>query len=109
MQNSKAAAAKKQATSPALNKKANAREHSPQQTELQKADEINELLVNRLHDNLVRSQTSIIVTTAIAKLIQIRKEDKSFLNEALKQSVDKVILDQNFIDFDRPLPNFESV
>lgn len=49
------------------------------------------------------------MTTATAKLISIRKEDKSFLNEALKQSVDKVILDQNFNDFDRPLPNFDAV
>ena len=49
---------------------------------------------------------TIYVTSATAKLIVIRKEDKSFLNETLKQSIDKVVLDQNFRDCDRPLANF---
>ena len=44
----------------------------------------------------MRSQTSIIVTSATAKLIIIKKEDKTFLNEALKQSIDRVIIDENF-------------
>jgi hypothetical protein len=66
-------------------------------------------LVAKLHDNLLRSQTSIVVTTHTAKLIVVRKEDKSFLNEALKQAVDKIILDMNFKDYDRPMANFEEV
>lgn len=39
----------------------------------------------------------------------IRREDKTFLNEALKQSIDRVILEQDFKDFDRPLNNFKEV
>jgi hypothetical protein len=57
----------------------------------------------------MRSQTSIIVTSATAKLIIIKKEDKTFLNEALKQSIDRVIIDENFQDHDRPLKNVKQV
>ena len=57
----------------------------------------------------MRSQTSIMVTSSTAKLIVIKKEDKTFLNEALKQSIDKVIIDENFQDHDRPLKNFKEV
>jgi len=44
-----------------------------------------------------------MVTSATAKLIIIRKEDKTFLNEALKQEIDKAIIEENFMDHDRPL------
>lgn len=44
-----------------------------------------------------------MVTSATAKLIIIRKEDKTFLNEALKQAIDKAIIEENFMDHDRPL------
>lgn len=47
--------------------------------------------------------------SATAKLIVIRREDKTFLNAALKQSIDRVILEQDFKDFDRPLNNFKEV
>lgn len=47
--------------------------------------------------------------SATAKLIVIRREDKTFLNEALKQSIDRVILEQDFKDFDRPLNNFKEM
>lgn len=57
----------------------------------------------------MRSQTSIQVMSATAKLIVIRREDKTFLNEALKQSIDRVILEQDFKDFDRPLNNQKEV
>ena len=49
--------------------------------------------VEHMLDSLIRSQTTVFVTSATAKLIVIKKEDKTFLNEALKQSIDKVILD----------------
>lgn len=65
--------------------------------------------IDHMHDSLMRSQTSIYVNSATAKLIVIMKEDKTFLNEALKQSIDRVILDQNFKDCDRPLGNFKEV
>jgi hypothetical protein len=65
--------------------------------------------IEHMQDSLLRSQTTIYVTSANAKLIVIRKEDKSFLNEALKQSIDKVVLDQNFRDCDRPLANFQEL
>ena len=54
------------------------------------------LFIEYMHESLMRSQTSIIVTSATAKLIIIKKEDKTFLNEALKQSIDRVIIDENF-------------
>lgn len=67
------------------------------------------MFIDHMHDNLMRSQTSIMVISAVAKLIVIKKEDKTFLNEALKQSIDKVIIEENFKDHDRPLPNFKEV
>ena len=57
----------------------------------------------------MRSQCSITATSATVKVIVIRKEDKSFLSETLKQSIDRAILVQDFKDFDRPLPNFIEV
>jgi hypothetical protein len=54
------------------------------------------LFIEHMHERLMRSQTSIMVTSATAKLIIIKKEDKTFLNEALKQSIDRVIIDENF-------------
>lgn len=62
-----------------------------------------------MHESLMRSQTSIMVTSSTAKLIIIKKEDKTFLNEALKQSIDRVIIEENFKDHDRPLKNFKEV
>ena len=50
-----------------------------------------------------------MVTSATAKLIVIKKEDKTFLNEALKQSVDRVIIEEHFQDHDRPLKNFKEI
>ena len=57
----------------------------------------------------MRSQCSITVTSAEAKVIVINKADKSFLNESLKQAIDKAIMDQNFKDFDRPFVNFKAI
>lgn len=53
----------------------------------------------------MQSQTTIFVNSASAKLLVVKKEDKSFLEEGLKQSIDKAVLDMNFKDFDRPLIN----
>ena len=49
------------------------------------------------------------VTSASAKLIVIRREHKSFLSEELKQSIDRVICDMHFKDFDRPLDNWRDL
>ena len=49
------------------------------------------------------------MTSASAKFICIRKRDKTFLNETLKNAIDRVILDEDFADFDRPLPNMQMV
>ena len=62
-----------------------------------------------MQDMLMRSQTSIVVMSATAKLIIIKREDKTFLNENLKQSIDRAILEQDFKDFDRPLDNFSEI
>lgn len=45
---------------------------------------MNKQLTERMHHILLRSQTSITVVSAVAKLIVIRREDKTFLNEMLK-------------------------
>jgi hypothetical protein len=50
-----------------------------------------------------------MVISATAKVITIRKENKSFLDEALKHAIDKEIIDRDFFDFDRPLPSFKAV
>ena len=85
-----------------------AKAHSKQSGEY--SDEAyHQMFIDHMHDNLMRSQTSVMVTSATAKLIVIKKEDKTFLNEALKQSVDKVIIEENFQDHDRPLRNFKEV
>lgn len=47
--------------------------------------------------------------SSTAKVIVIRREDKTFLNEALKEEIDRVILRSEFRDFDRPLSNFKQV
>lgn len=67
------------------------------------------MFIEFMHESLMRSQTSIMVTSSTAKLIIIKKEDKTFLNEALKQSIDRVIIEENFKDHDRPLKNFKEV
>jgi hypothetical protein len=45
--------------------------------------------------------------SSTAKVIVIRREDKTFLNEALKEEIDRVILGSDFKDYDRPLSNFK--
>ena len=67
------------------------------------------MFIEYMHQSLMRSQTSIMVTSSTAKLIIIKKEDKTFLNEALKQSIDRVIMEENFKDHDRPLKNFKEI
>ena len=74
-----------------------------------KDDEYQAKYIEHLFDSLMRSQCSITATSATVKVIVIRKEDKSFLSETLKQSIDRAILVQDFKDFDRPLPNFIEV
>jgi hypothetical protein len=48
--------------------------------------------IEHMYNSLMRSQCSIYVTSATCKVIAIKKEDKTFLNEALKQSINQVIL-----------------
>jgi hypothetical protein len=50
-----------------------------------------------------------MVTSATAKVLVINREDKSFLSEPLKQSIDRAILEKDFIDFDRPLESFQKM
>jgi len=72
-------------------------------------DVANRLLVEKLQDNLLRSQASIVVSTSSAKMLVIKKEDKNFLNEYLKSCIDKVVLAEDFKDHDRPMKTFEDV
>ena len=65
------------------------------------------MLIDNLHNKLIRSQASIIVSSATAKFLVVKKEDKNFLNEYLKSCIDKAVLEENFFDYDRPLPSHE--
>jgi len=51
------------------------------------------------------AQVSILATSATAKFLVIKKEDKSLLNEYLRVCLDRAILNLNFEDLDRPEQN----
>ena len=55
------------------------------------------------------SQASIIVSSATAKFLVVKKEDKNFLNEYLKGCIDRAVLEEEFYDYDRPLDTNEGV
>jgi len=57
----------------------------------------------------MKAQASIVVTSATAKLLVIKKEDKGLLNEYLRVCLDRVILETNFADLDRPERNHVDV
>ena len=50
----------------------------------------------------MRSQISIIADTAIVKVMVIKREDKNFLSDNLKNLIDRAIMEKRFIDYDRP-------
>ncbi len=50
-----------------------------------------------------------MVTSATAKLILIKKEDKGLFNEYLRVCLDRAILETNFSDLDRPESNHKDV
>lgn len=50
-----------------------------------------------------------MVTSATAKFLVVRKEHKAFLDAYLKVCIDKAVLEEDFFDYDRPLPTFEDV
>ena len=77
--------------------------------EMERIQKIEDMLVDKMHYALVRSQASIVVTSATAKFLVVRKEDKNFLNEYLKGCIDRAVLEEDFYDYDRPLPTFEDV
>lgn len=54
--------------------------------------------VDRLYPHLMKAQVSIIVTSATAKFLVIKKEDKSLLNEYLRVCMDRAILETHFVD-----------
>lgn len=76
---------------------------------MERLQKIEDMLVDKMHYALVRSQASIVVTSATAKFLVVKKEDKNFLNEYLKGCIDKAVLEEDFYDYDRPLPTFEDV
>ena len=49
---------------------------------------VERMSVQALYDILVVSQASIVVNSATAKLLVIKKEDKNFLSEELKFAID---------------------
>lgn len=64
---------------------------------------------DRLYPHLMKAQVSIIVTSATAKFLVVKKEDKSLLNEYLRVCMDRAILETNFEDLDRPERNHSDV
>jgi len=67
------------------------------------------MLVDKLYEVLVSAQASVVVTSATAKFLVVRKDDKNFLDAYLKSCIDRAVLDEDFFDYDRPLPTFEDV
>lgn len=63
----------------------------------------------RLYPKLMQAQVSIIVTSATAKFLVVKKEDKSLLNEYLRVCMDRAILETYFEDLDRPERNHGDV
>ena len=39
----------------------------------------------------------------------LRKEDKNFLNETLKNIIDRKLMEKRFRDWDRPMKNMEEI
>ena len=66
-------------------------------------------LINKVTEELMKAQTSIFVASATCKVIVIRREDKSFLNVALKESIDRMVMAMRFKDYDRPYKNSTEV
>ena len=67
------------------------------------------MLIDELYLKLITAQASIIVTSATAKFLVVKKEDKNFLNEYLKGCIDRAVLEEDFFDYDRPLKNNEEI
>ena len=76
---------------------------------MKKQQKIEDLLVDRLQTALMRSQASVVVSSATAKFLVVRKEDKNFLDAYLKQCISLAVLNTDFYDYDRPLQTFEAV
>lgn len=68
-----------------------------------------QMLIDALYEKLMKSQTSIVVTSETAKVLVLKKTDKNFLDESIKVSIDNKLLEDNFRDFDRPLENEETL
>ena len=51
----------------------------------------------------------MIATTSIVKAMILRKEDKNFLNETLKNIIDRKLLERKFRDQDRPHDNMDEI
>ncbi|CDW81425.1 tpr repeat-containing protein [Stylonychia lemnae] len=66
-------------------------------------------LYDRLMHELQKSQLTVVANTASVKVMVIRKEDKNFLNETLKNIIDRRLLEKRFRDADRPLDNIKNV
>lgn len=70
---------------------------------------VEEQFVDEVYPHLMKAQVSIIVTSASAKFLVIKKEDKCLLNEYLRVCMDRAILETNFEDLDRPERNHADV
>lgn len=55
-----------------------------------------QMLIDALYEKLMKSQTSIVVTTETAKVLVLKKTDKNFLDESIKVSIDNKLLTNNF-------------
>jgi len=58
---------------------------------------------------LLKSQLTIIACTSSVKVMVVRREDKSFLNETLKNIIDRKLIEKKFRDADRPFDRMGQV
>jgi hypothetical protein len=85
------------------------RQSREQAIEVVHAKQVESMLVDKLHTPLMTSQASVVVTSATAKFLIVKKESKNFLDAYLKGCIDQAVLAEDFFDYDRPLPSFEDV
>ena len=55
-------------------------------------------LYDRLMNELLKSQLTVVAATDVVKCMTLKKEDKSFLNETLKNMIDRKLLEKKFVD-----------
>eukprot|EP00347_Sterkiella_histriomuscorum_P020912 403335983 len=66
-------------------------------------------LYDRLMQELLKSQLTVVAHTSTVKVMVVKKDDKNFLNETLKNIIDRKLLEKKFRDIDRPVDNINQI